>query len=112
MIIITWGGRKECLEVPEFVEEIYYVLTDQVKSDGEKLIAILEAIDGQQICVKNKVLKQIRNADIRAKFDSMLGGQPRLDVNVIKRRIGREYGLSLRQVENVLREVVAQQLFL
>ncbi|MBN2531882.1 MAG: hypothetical protein JXB88_03265 [Spirochaetales bacterium] len=101
-IIITWGGRREEIEVPEFIESIFAIIKDHGKSDGEKLVAILKEIDGMKINVRNSLLKKIRNADIRAKIDSMMGGEPRLEINEIKRQVGREYGLGIRQVENIM----------
>ena len=48
---------------------------------------------------------------MRAKIDSMMGGEPRLDINVIKKQIGKEYGLNIRQVENIMTRKSSKSFF-
>jgi hypothetical protein len=108
MIKINFGECFETLEVPDYVQHIYEVITCQNKSDPEKLISILEAIQGREIWVKKCMLNQIRDAEIRTKYNELLGQIPPLNLECIKRQLSKEFNLKRRQLHSIVNKKGAE----
>jgi len=69
---------------------------------------VSERLGGGQLYVQRAHWTEIRNEHIRQQYDSIVETAPSVRYCDVIRKLGREYGLSIRHIRNILSEKKVQ----